>query len=142
MNQQKPTILYYKKRDLLLKNSFNQSAINLNKKAVCHLNANLNRGINSKRDLLLAGFFIAMIASQSPTRIRAKKSSALYKNRKSELMGWKVTLRKHNFHTFIIKYNTFVQAQEQTTVKISNVSSTIEFNNSIMPAVLNIHIRK
>jgi ribosomal protein L5 len=132
---------FYSNRDLLLQNSFDQSMLNFVQKSVCHLNTNLNRGIESKKDLGAAGYFLEIIAAQKPVPIRAKKSSAIHKNRKSELFGWQVTLRKKNYESFLKKWKTYSIVQETTSVKISNLSSLIEFHDAIIPTNLKIHIQ-
>lgn len=130
------------KRDLLLKNAFNQSVFDLTLKPVCFLKTDLNRGIQSKADLIQAGYFLELVGAQKPTSIRAKKPSATFKNRKNELLGWKTTLRKRNFIQFMQKVHFFVYAQESTDYKISNLSSIIEFQDFLKPIDLVIHYKR
>jgi ribosomal protein L5 len=87
-------------------------------------------------------FFLSIITGQKPVSVHAKKPSALFKNRKNELLGWKVTLRNFKFNIFFDKFYLFVQSQESTEFKIKNLSSVIEFNKIVIPLNMEIHLIK
>jgi len=115
--------LYCFKRDLLLKESVDQSVIGFKDLPPIVLRTSLKRGLPNKESLLPAAFFLELISGQKALGCRAKKSFASYKIRQGDLIGWQVTLRGSKRDSFLDKWICHILPEEEDFFKISNLSS-------------------
>jgi len=137
------TNLYYLKRDLLLKDSFDQQALHLMnaKLPALIVKTSLKRGLANKESLLSGAFYLELITSQKAIGARAKKSNALFKVRQGDIIGWQVTLRNQKLDHFLTKWTNAILPLEENLYKISNLSLFLELNEQILPTNLVIHIQ-
>jgi hypothetical protein len=132
--------MYYLKRDLILKDTYNQSAVQLKNLPPLTLKTSLKKGLRNKTSLLPAAFYLEMVSGQKPIGCRVKNSSANYKVRKGDIIGWQVTLREKQLKYFLKKWTNFILPIEGNINKVMNLSSFLELNEQILPEKLHLHI--
>jgi len=130
-------MLYYLKRDLLLKQSIKDFEL-----PPLILRTSLKRGIPNKETLLDAAFFLELVSGQKVVGCRAKKSSAHFKIRQGDIIGWKVTLRGTKASYFLSKWTNYVLATEDDVYKVRNLSSFLELSEAgiSLPSNLALHV--
>jgi len=137
------TNLYYLKRDLLLKNSFDRKALDFidAKLPPLVVKTSLKRGLVNKESLVGGAFYLEMITGQKAIGSRAKKSNALFKIRQGDIIGWQVTLRNQKLDHFLTKWTKAILPLEQNLYQISNLSLFLELNEQVLPDNVTIHLQ-
>jgi len=132
--------LYYLNRDLVLKDAISQPQMQLEQLPPLILKTSLKRGLPTKENLLDAAFYLEMITAQKAIGCRAKKSAANFRVRKSDIIGWQVTLRGPKLNYFLSKWSNYVLPLEEDINKIPNLASFLELNELILPDQIIIHV--
>ena len=138
--------MYYFQRDCLLKYQLNESTLKSCPPiaavvpSALILQTSMKRGLMNKESLLPAAFYLEMISGQKAIGCRAKKSSANYKIRQGDIIGWKVTLRGKKLEDFLTKWIHSILPIEGNIFQVSNLSSFLELNEQILPEKLFIHV--
>ena len=137
------TNLHCLKRDLLLKDSFNQKIVQFGDTKLPPLvvKTSLKRGLANKESLVGGAFYLEMITGQKAIGARAKKSNALFKTREGDIIGWQVTLRNAVLDHFLFKWTKAILPLEENLYQVSNLSLFLELNEQILPDNVTMHVQ-
>ena len=98
---------YFVARDMLLKQSA-QSIMELPRLEKAVLHASTKTALAHKKNILPYCIGFQLCTAQTPTLTRAKQSVASFRLKKSQVLGWKVTLRKKALSRFVHTWTTVV----------------------------------